>query len=284
MDSGGKPRMAWSVDMYADPITNSYQPVQPSSTTAGVSTGYTTGYFSDANGKVWVEADLHNDNTTPITAIVAVPETDYGDGRVSKQWLDSWVDAITPSSVTVQGVVGGVKSGAAQSTAASTARTQTISPLSSVFGSYLGLLFSWVDNFLSQSVWTQLFQWSAECVVQPLLIRSWTSVPTSHGLKGYHHIPRIRFAYKTGDANPATLTITSYDGQSPSPITLPGTSGTFVKTEFVLTFNKGLLYTYQLSHPTGIAPDWEACEVLVGEWDRSGSYAEFTGLGGLENP
>ena len=117
------------------------------------------------------------------------------------------------------------------------------------------------------------------------MIQTWSSVPTGFGdmgVDGYFHIPRIRMAYMTADGNPVNLTLNFYDGNSPQPISMPGTSGKYVKTEFVLTYNKGLLVQFSGTHPTGWAPILPDCEVLVGPWERTGPYLMSHTLGGVE--
>jgi hypothetical protein len=143
-------------------------------------------------------------------------------------------------------------------------------------------VLSWTDDFTNQSVPTTLFEWSLEFAPQPITIRTWRSVPTSHGLNGYHSVYRIRFAYKTKGTNAVTLKLTAFDGTSPENISMPGTSGAYQKVEFTPTFNKGLLYTYEATSDGEWTPIIEDCEVLVAAWDRSSPCTVFTGLGGVE--
>jgi hypothetical protein len=242
--------------------------------------------LADAVGKVYVESDLANFNGVAISSAFGTPEWDAGDARTQKQWLDAWADVV-PAAATgmlVTPVSGGTAVGSASSIAQSASRSlpPKIVALGNPVSNFLGLIFSWTDNFGSQSVPSEIFEWSSEFALQPLLIRSWQSVPTSHGLQGYHFIYRIRFAYMTRSSNPVTLTITAYDGTSPSTITLPATNGAYHKVEFVPTFNKGLLFTYQGTSSDQWAPITEDCEILVGAWNRTGPCSVFTGLGGAE--
>lgn len=284
LDTGGQPRMAWSPVSYADPINNSYQPEQPSGTLITESLAYSQCYFTDTNGNVWIETEFQDDRGVPITVNIGTPEVNYGDDRVNKQWLDAMVDAIPVTTVGVSTVFNGSVIGTPQTIAPTSSRLQTLLALGEPLAFYLGLLFSWLETYPGNNTSspTYLMEWSSECVAQPVMIRTWKSVPTSHGVQGYHHVGRIRFAYMTVDANPVTLTLTAFDGVSPTVLTLPGTNGAYQKTEFVPTFNKGLLYTYEGTHPTGWSPIVEDCEILVGSWQRSGPYAVFTGLGGVE--
>ena len=284
-DSSGNPRMAWSDDIMNDPIVVSHQPDQPPGSLITTNSLYAQGYFADVLGKVWMETDLADDNNVGIGCGLAVPEWDAGDGRTLKQWLDSWVDVIPAAltGLTVTPVSGGGAVGSVSTIAQSSSRLQSINPIGSSYplAAFLGLLLKWTDDFATQSVPTQIFQWSEEFVPQPVLIRSWQSVPTSHGMKSYHHVRKVVFAYMSTAS--VTLTITAFDGTSPSPLTLPSTSGAYQKVEFVVTFNKGLLYTYKGTSPQPWTPILEDCEIYCGAWERSGPYSVFTGLGGAES-
>lgn len=284
LDGNGNPRMAWSVDQPAANFTVSYQPEQPPSTLLSTTAAYPQGYFADVNGVVYTEEDLANDNGTPIAATLSLPEWNGGDARLTRQWLDSWLDCLPAASsgILLSPVSDGNAIGTPETIAQSVVRVFSINPLGNPIAQFLGLILQWTDDFGSQSAPTQVYEWSEEFVVQPLLIRSWQSVPTSHGMQSYHHIRKVVFAYLTAGTRPVTLAISAYDGTSPSALTLPGTNGTYQKAEFVPTFNKGLLFTYVGSCPDDWAPDLPACEVWVGQWNRSSPYAVFQDLGGIE--
>jgi len=281
LDSIGNARMAWSVDTPFAPIVASYQPEQPPGTLLGSTAAYSQCYFGDSAGIVYTEVDTTNDAGHAIAAAYATPEWDVSDERVQKQWLDVMVDSISRAAggITVQPMSNRVSVGTL-STVAQDSRNRTVLPLGNPIADFLGVLLQWTDDFSVQTQVTYILGWSLESVAQPLLIRSWLSVPTSHGLHGYHTIYRIRFAYVS--TSTVTLTITAFDGTSPAVITLPSTSGAYQKVEFVPTFNKGLLFTYQGSASASWAPILEDCEILVGAWSRSGPCAVFTGLGGVE--
>lgn len=120
------------------------------------------------------------------------------------------------------------------------------------------------------------FKWIFQAT--PEQVRTWHTQATAHGLTGYMHIFQVTVAYAA--TAPVTLTITSYDGTSPLPITLPATGGAYQKRTFILSFNKGMLYSYQ-----GVsAASWQAFlndwEILVGGWGRQGSYLNYQTLGG----
>ena len=285
LDSEGKPRMAWSVDVYADPIGVSYQPEQPRGTLLSTTQAYSQGYLADSAGKVYIEADAANDNGVAISCILSTPEWDGGDARVPKQFLDAFLDCIPVGVITITPLSGGTPVGVAATVGPNVARQLSINALGNLaqgfaVNNFLGLMMQWTDNFSVQSAPTTILEWTEEAVIQPILVRSWQSVPTSHGLQGYHFIYRIRFAYLSFGA--VTLTITAFDGPSPQPITLPNTNGLYQKVEFVPTFNKGMLFTYQGTSALPWAPIIEDCEVLVGAWSRTGQCSVFTGLGGIE--
>jgi hypothetical protein len=112
----------------------------------------------------------------------------------------------------------------------------------------------------------------------PENVRTWQTQRTAHGITGYQHIPRIEAAWSA--AADVTLTVASFDGQSPGPLTLPGTGGVKQKLLLTLTPNKGTLYSYRA---ISAAPfqlwlgDWV---IWVGAWDRQGPYMAYRNLGG----
>jgi len=69
-----------------------------------------------------------------------------------------------------------------------------------------------------------------------------------------------------------TLTVTAYDGTSPTVITLPSSAGLVVKTIFPFTFNKGMLYDVVGVSTAEWTPYNSESELYVGAWDRQGPY------------
>lgn len=285
LTAGDKPRDAWSIDQYAHNIVASYQPAQPPGTLLTSGTRYSQGFLADSAGNVFAEADNHNDLDTPISCVYATPEWDAGDARVTKRWMDAMLDSIPNASggIVVNPISKAVSAGTPSTIAHSTTRALKVVPLGSMVAPFLGLLLQWTDDFTVQSEPTTLIEWSIESVPQPVMIRSWQSVPTSHGLKSYHHIRKLVFAYMTEGANDVELSWTVSDGTAPEPITLPATNGAYAKVEFVPTFNKALLYTYFGTSDGEWAPILEDCEVHVGQWGRTWAYNVFTDLGGRES-
>jgi len=111
----------------------------------------------------------------------------------------------------------------------------------------------------------------------PEQAETWTSQGTSFGLKGYVHVKQLSIAYSA--TAPVNLIITAYDGTSPSPITLPATSG-YQKTVFIPTFNKGQLYFFSATSTAPFQLYLDDCEALVGQWGRSSAYVNLARLGG----
>jgi hypothetical protein len=112
----------------------------------------------------------------------------------------------------------------------------------------------------------------------PEMAETWEAQFTSFGMEGYKHVPRVVGAYAA--TQPVTLTITSYDGQSPAPITLPATGGAFQKILRVLTANKGQLYKFRAASAAPFQIYLDDLEVLVGPWGRQGGYTNYRNLGG----
>jgi hypothetical protein len=112
----------------------------------------------------------------------------------------------------------------------------------------------------------------------PEQAETWQTQGMSFGFNGYSHIQRIVAAYASN--TPITLTITSYDGQSPSPVTLPATGGVYQKTLFVLTANKGMLYFFKASSTAPFQLYLPDFEIQAGNWGRSDGYLNYKSLGG----
>ena len=112
----------------------------------------------------------------------------------------------------------------------------------------------------------------------PEAAQTWVTQGTSFGLTGYMHIKQISAAYMS--TVPITLALTTYDGLSPAPITLPSTGGALQKITFQLTPNKGQLYFFSATASAPFSlylPDWE---ILVGKWGRVDGYLRYSKLGG----
>lgn len=146
--------------------------------------------------------------------------------------------------------------------------------------------YSFDTPFIAHSVRiepTDLVPWrmfDVEWVTQPTpeIAETWQTQGTSFEMKGYSHIQRIVAAYAS--TVPITLTITSFDGTSPAPITLPSTNGAYQKLLVVLTFNKGQLYFFKSSGSVPYQLYWKDFEILVGNWGRDSAYLNYNSIGG----
>ena len=117
----------------------------------------------------------------------------------------------------------------------------------------------------------------------PEFTYTWATQFTNHGLKGFHHVQQIIMTYCSNA--PVTLTILVYDGTAPQVVTLASTGGVFQKVVTNLTYNKAMLYSYELqstvSDSTGSFQIWQnQLEIRVGEWGRTTEYINYNLVGG----
>ena len=125
-------------------------------------------------------------------------------------------------------------------------------------------------------IWLNEIVWAAERT--PDVAHNWLTQFTALGGSGYKTISRIEAAYSsTADV---TLTITSYDGQSPAVITLPSTGGVYQKTLVTLTFNKGQLYSFGLVSSAFFQVYGEEWVVWVNDWGST-APRPYQKLGGM---
>lgn len=111
----------------------------------------------------------------------------------------------------------------------------------------------------------------------------WTTQATSHGLRGFQHVRQVSVSYSA--IAPVSLTITAYDGTSPTVVTLPSTGATILtpvvqKRTFILTTNKGMSYTYSFTSASPFQIYEDDLEVLVGAWGRTDQYTNYPLVGG----
>src|SRR5262249_41537534 len=144
-----------------------------------------------------------------IQVLLATFEDPGGDLRAPKQWGDIFVDAICPAGMAINMMSQAVQVGPPLAVAASATRArQPVGvgpPL--LTSSFMGLYFSWADNFVVQIAPTVLYVWGTSFVVQPAATVQWQTLGTSFGMQGYGHIDQIAAAYiSTADV---TLQITS---------------------------------------------------------------------------
>lgn len=182
-DSTGAPRMligekrpdgtfAWSSDAYAATMTAVYAIEQPAGTLELSPSLYPAVVMGANNGAVVKMQDLTNDggnaNGAAITGFVYTPEWDGGDLRAAEQWGDQYVDVLASSNMTVTPVYQ--NNNVAAPTAITGNANRQFVPVSLAGGSlvnFLGLQFSWSDNFNASNVATKLYAWQPSFVPKP---------------------------------------------------------------------------------------------------------------------
>jgi hypothetical protein len=162
---------AWCYDQYADPIAVHYGVEQQQSSLTASSTLYSTLLMGSAAGHVYVETDLHNDNTTGITASIQTFEFDGQDVRAFEQWGDLYLDSIPVAGISVTPLFN--QSSIATLVAIPASPNRTFSPISvggEVQVDFLGMALRWTDNFSTQSVSTVVHAWQPSWVQKPEFI------------------------------------------------------------------------------------------------------------------
>jgi hypothetical protein len=124
-------------------------------------------------------------------------------------------------------------------------------------------------------IWLDEIRWVAQPTAE--LAITWKTQFTAHGLSGYQHVYRIEAAYAS--TAPVMLTITSYDGSSPTVIVLPATGGAYRKAIVNLTPNKGTLYQYSATSWSPFQMFLNDFLVWVGLWGRPGNYVPYRLIG-----
>lgn len=175
LDGQGQRRMAWSSDVYRDPMTCSYQPEQPEGTLATSTQFYPQSYMGDINGNVWIEQGLTNDGGNGPDGIVingglSTFEWDGGDLRQDKNFVDGFVDLL-PAAHTgtgIQPVTNGVAVAGSTTVASGPRQQQIVSVGGIISQNYLGFLISWHDDFSVQTVATEINGWEFDYIPQPV--------------------------------------------------------------------------------------------------------------------
>src|SRR5258707_6466972 len=140
----------------------------------------------------------------------------------------------------------------------------------------MGFLITWTDDFSVQTSPTVLYIWHTSYVVQPATTISWTTLGSSFGMQGYGHLRQIAVAYISTAL--ITLTITSYDGQSPLPITIPSSAGQYVKILFPISANKGQLFRFAATSAQPFQIFLDDAELALGPWHRQTPYTQLKTL------
>ncbi len=275
-------RKAWSLDDYTPEVRTTYHVEQQSGTLNSEGTLYDVLLMGNINGQVAVQKENTNDIGGAIACVVSTREFNGGDERAPKQWGDMFIDCV-PAGYSTGLVVTPVSfgTGLVAPTTIATYGLRTRSPISTkgvAVSDFLGMNLAWTDNFPSQAIPTILNIWQLSWVIQPANLIALYTLGSSFGLKGYIHLRQIAVAYISTAA--VTMTITAYDGTSPSVITLPSTAGNYRKTLFPISFNKGLLYSFSFTCANKFQIFLDDTELYVGEWGRGAQYAVARGLGG----
>ena len=147
-----------------------------------------------------------------------------------------------------------------------------------VVSDFMGLLVNWTDDFTTQANPTRLHIWDISFQVQPARTIQWTTFGSSFGMEGYGHLREVVIAYVS--TAPITLTITSYDGQSPAPITLPSTGGQYQKTLFTVSANKGQLFRFAMTSTAPFQIFNDDMSVRCGAWQRQSPYSQIKSFSG----
>lgn len=274
-------RGSWSVDEYDTAVCCFYHPQQPAGTLLTSTTRYDELVMANMTGVVSTQKENRNDLSGPIDCTIATAEYDGGDLRAPKQWGDIFLDLIPAADAGVIATPMSLGTSVAASTTIAATTTRTRTPISVggiVVSDFMGLLLTWTDDFDHQSQPTQIFTWNPSFDIQPASTIGWATFGTSFGQSGYMHIREVVVAYVSTAA--ITLTIVSYDGQSPVAITLPSTGGAYKKVVFPLTANKGQLYKFQATSTATFQIFEDDCEVRVGPWNRQSAYSIYKQLGG----
>jgi hypothetical protein len=287
-------RMAWTLDVYPSGITAGCHVEQiPQTPQTGSRAETLFASFLPTVGpnfKTFGCIQTLNQNDffgTAIPCTLATNEWDGGDVRAPKQWGDFFVDLVPAATAGVAFTpmsLGAAVFGAT-TFISNTVRTRypvaTVPISGTIVSDFMGLYTAWADDFSVQSVSTKLFLWQPSYAIQPARTLGWRTFGASFGMSGYGHIREIVLAYVAASA--VTLTITSYDGQSPAPIILPSTGGAYQKTLFVVSANKGQLFNFLANSQNPFQFFLDDSEVRVGAWGRTSPYIVSRNFGGTSN-
>jgi hypothetical protein len=282
-------RECWVLDQYATSVTTFYQVTQEAGTVQTVGTLYPDLLMADTGGHVLTQQMLTNDNGAPIPCQLARFEFDGGDVRAPKQWGDMFMDAriFAPAglNVTPMSLGAPVASGTVNIPPAAGRQRNSIGMgANPVVSDFMGCMLTWTEDFSAQAAVTTLYIWQPSYSILPARLGGSTAsggtgtggfatFGTSFSLPGYGHIPWVSLAYIS--TAPVTLTITTYDGQSPQVVTLPSTGGQYQKTLFRVSANKGQLFRFSFSSPAQFQVFNDDSDIMVGAWQRTGPYADL---------
>lgn len=228
-DSTGTPRTlvcdlhtkAWCADSYGDSITCHYGVEQQAGALTGAPSRYDEMLLASAVGKVYAQADLHNDDSTPIAAQVQTFEFDGGDIRAFEQWGDQYLDSLPSAPITVTPLT--LASPIASPTVVPASASRAYTPISvggSTIQNTLGMALSWTDDFSVRVVATHLYVWQPQFTPWPVLSQAdspWMNVQPG-GAAAF--LQGLLIPMETGGTVPVLSVRTDL---SPAPISLVAT-------------------------------------------------------------
>jgi len=274
-------RKGWILDRYAASISTLYH-VEQTPESSGVLNPV---LLLGGVGKAYQQTDLHNDDLTLVQGQLCTFEFDGGDARAPKLWGDIFVDCapsaqgILPLSLSLMSANNILTGFDAYTIPTSPSRVRTPVDLGqAIVSDFLGIAFLWQDDFTKQPAPTRLYLWQPSFTIQPARTLAFYTFGSSFGMDGYYHLRELLIAWVS--TAPVTLTITSYDGQSPQAIVIPSSGGTYKKQVFPVTANKGLLYKFQAVSTQPFQFFMDDFEIHAGAWARQGAYATRRDFGG----
>lgn len=276
-------RGSWAEDRYSPTVPCMFHPGQQAGTLLTNTTRYDELLMGTSDGRVAAQAGETNDLDGAIDCAIASFEYPGEDVRAPKQWGDVYVD-VEPASlggITVTPMSGGAGVATPTVVPQSSRVQRAVSVGGVIISQFLGLLAQWTDDFDDQDEPTQLHLWQPSFAVQPAKTLAFVTFGSSYGVQGFMHIQELAIAYVS--TAPVTVTITSYDGQSPAALVIPSTAGAYQKAIFQLTANKGQLYRFAWSSAAEFQVFLDDCEIHVGAWGRIGPYEIKKDMGGIVN-
>lgn len=281
-------RMSWSYDAYPSGITAGCGVEQLPQTGSHAETLFASyAATSGPNFETFACQQTANSNdftSTPISCILATNEFNGGEDRAPKQWGDFFVDSLPSAIAGVTVTPMSLGAGVAPPTtipASASRQRQPVSVGGIVVSDFLGLYATWTDDFSVQSTPTKLYIWQPSFTIQPARAVAWYTFGSAFGISGYMHVRELMLAWvSTADI---TLTITAYDGQSPTFVTIPSSAGAYQKRLFVLSANKGVLYKFSATSLEKFQLFLDDSEIRVGAWGRTSPYMVSRNFGGGSN-
>lgn len=273
-------RMAWVPDVYTPAVSATYHPEQQAGTLASSSARYDELLYGLTTGAVAAQTPGTNDVGGAIACAFASFEYPGEDLRAPKQWGDFFADLLPAATAGVSLRPMSLGAGVAAPTVIPASAVRQRTPVSVggiVVSDFMGILATWIDDYLFQSAQTQLFAWEPSFEIQPARAIGWTTFGSALGGPGFKSIPRIAVAWVS--TAPVTISFAVTDGTAPASIVLPSSGGVFTKQYFTLTANKGQAYRYSAASAASFQLFLDSSEVYVAAWERVGAMELQRGFG-----